>query len=237
MGGVDRETYVEKRHMINKVYSEYKAKGLLKSPREDVLIFWNDNEGVLHFNSTRVIKRNPVDAFDVTEAEIEAREQVYELYDLIKNNIPGFENSRILSTAIQIGIRESRKVVGDYTLCVEDLKSLARFDDAIAVANYDIDIHNPEGAGTSHYYFGDGEWYEIPYRCLLPKGFNNMLVAGRCVSATHEAQASLRIMPFCAELGQAAGIAIAMAKQGLTNARGVDTDALREELRKEGFVL
>ncbi len=237
MGGVDRETYVEKRHMINKVYSEYKAKGLIKSPREDVLIFWNDNEGVLHFNSTRVVKRNPADAFDVTEAEIEAREQVYELYDLIKNNIPGFEKSRILSTAIQIGIRESRKVVGDYTLCVEDLKSLARFDDAIAVANYDIDIHNPEGAGTSHYFFGDGEWYEIPYRCLLPKGHNNLLVAGRCVSATHEAQASLRIMPFCAELGQAAGVAVSVAKQSHTNARGVDTDALREELRKEGFVI
>ena len=174
---------------------------------------------------------------DLSEAEIEAREQVFEIHNFLKENFLSFKDSRVLSTALQIGIRESRKVEGEYTLTVEDLKSLARFDDAVAVANYDIDIHNPEGAGTSHYYFGAGEWYEIPYRCLIPKGMNNLLVAGRCISSTHEAQASYRIMPYCAEIGQAAGIASAVAKQGGVDARFVDTEHVRAKLRENGFVL
>lgn len=82
-----------------------------------------------------------------------------------------------------------------------------KFDDGVVCGNYDIDIHNPEGSGTSHYYFKDGEYYTIPYRCLVPKGSRNLLVAGRCISSTHEAQASYRIMPICCCLGEAAGIA------------------------------
>ncbi len=168
------------------------------------MTFGNFNDGVIHFNTTRIVKMNPTDPFQVTKAEIEAREQVFEMPDFLKNNIEGFENARIQSTALQIGIRESRKIVGEHILNVDELKSLARFDDAVAVANYDIDIHNPEGAGTSHYYFGKGEWYEIPYRSLIPKGKDNLLIAGRCISSTHEAQASYRIMPYCAQLDQAA---------------------------------
>lgn len=235
MAGVDREKYVENRSKINPLYQEFKEKGLIKNPREDVLIFRNLNDGVLHFNSTRIVKKNPTDPFEITQAEIEAREQVFELHQFLKENIEGFENSRVLSTALQIGIRESRKIEGEYTLTVEDLKSLARFDDAIAIANYDIDIHNPEGAGTSHYYFGPGEWYEIPYRCLVPKNMDNLLVAGRCISSTHEAQASYRIMPFCAELGQAAGAAVAVAKKNQTSVRDVDIKQVQEILRSEGF--
>ena len=237
MAGVDRDKYVENRSKINPLYKEFKEKGLIKNPREDVLIFWNLNDGILHFNSTRIVNKNPTDPFDITQAEIEAREQVFELHRFLKENIEGFENARVLSTALQIGIRESRKIEGEYTLTVEDLKSLARFDDAIAIANYDIDIHNPEGAGTSHYYFGPGEWYEIPYRCLVPKNMDNLLVAGRCISSTHEAQASYRIMPFCAELGQAAGTAVAVAKKNQTSVRDVDVKQVQEILRNEGFAI
>lgn len=235
MSGVDLEKFTENRAKINPLYDEFKQRGLIKNPRENVLIFRNANDGVLHFNTTRVVKRDPTDPFDVTQAEIEAREQVFEILRFLKENIDGFEHSRVLSTALQIGIRESRKVHGEYTLTVDDLKSLARFEDAIAVANYDIDIHNPEGAGTSHYFFGDGEWYEIPYRCLIPKKMDNLLVAGRCISSTHEAQASYRIMPYCAEIGQAAGTAVAVAKQTRTTVRDVDVKQVQAVLREEGF--
>lgn len=235
MGGVDKEKFRQNRPKINPLYQEFQAKGLIKNPRENVLIFDNFNDGVLHFNTTRVVKHDPTDPFAVTKAEIDAREQVFEMLTFLKENIEGFENARILSTALQIGIRESRKIVGEYTLTQEELKALTRFPDGIATANYDIDIHNPEGAGTSHYYFGKGEWYEIPYRCLIPKGMDNLLVAGRCISSTHEAQASYRIMPFCAELGQAAGTAVAVAKQTCTSTRLVDVDKVRAVLRKEGF--
>lgn len=237
MSGIDKRKYLKNKTKINTLYREFKQKGVINNPREDLLILHNYNDGVLHFNATRIVKRNPTNPFDVTLAEIEAREQVFEIHKFLKENIEGFENSRILSTAIQIGIRESRKIDGEYTLTANDLKSLARFDDAIATANYDIDIHNPEGEGTSHYFFKDGEWYEIPYRSLLPKGFNNLLVAGRCISATHEAQASIRIMPYCAELGQAAGTAASIAKKNGTDLRSVDIKEVQTVLRNEGFII
>lgn len=237
MSGIDKDAFAEHRSKINPLYKEFKEQGKIKNPREDVLIFGNFNKGVLHFNTTRVVKMDPTDPFAVTKAEIEAREQVFEIWSFLRENIPGFENSRVQSTALQIGIRESRKIVGEYTLTVEDLKSLARFEDAIATANYDIDIHNPAGSGTSHYYFPDGDWYEIPYRCLIPKGMENLLVAGRCISSTHEAQASYRIMPYCAELGQAAGVAAAVAKRNSSSLREVDVCEVRTLLRERGFAI
>lgn len=237
VAGVDREKYLEAKPTINPLYNEYQQKGLIKNPRENVLIFRTLQEDVLHFNTTRVVKHDPTDPVAVTHAEIEAREQVYEIFHFLKEHIPGFEKAYISATALQIGIRESRMVEGEYKLTVDELKALARFDDAIAVANYDIDIHNPEGAGTSHYYFGKGEWYEIPYRCLIPKDCKNLLVAGRCISSDHEAQASYRIMPYCAELGQAAGAAVSVAKESGKSLRTIDVKRLQEILRSEKFMI
>jgi len=237
VGNIDLPRFRENKAMINPLYKQFQQQGRIKNPREDVLMFGTVHEGVLHFNTTRVVKHNPTDPLDVTKAEILAREQVFEMHTFLKENIPGFEKSYVLSTALQIGIRESRMIDGEYTLTVEDLKSMARFEDAIAVANYDIDIHNPEGSGTSHYYFGAGEWYQIPYRCLLPKKCANLLVAGRCISSTHEAQASYRIMPFCAELGQAAGAAASIAVKKGTTLRDIDIKELQSILRSEGFIL
>ena len=235
--GVDRETFLANKPSINPLYQQFQRDGKIKNPRENVLSFSTLYDDILHFNTTRVVKLDPTNPFDVTRAELEAREQVYEMLSFLKSNIPGFEKAHVLSTALQIGIRESRMVEGEYTLTVDDLKSLARFDDAIAVANYDIDIHNPEGAGTDHYYFGDGQWYQIPYRCLVPKDCDNLLVAGRCISSTHEAQASYRIMPFCAELGQAAGAAVSEAHKSGALLRNVNIARVQNILREEGFLI
>lgn len=237
LAGVDKERYLEAKPGITPLFNEYQKKGLIRNPRENVLIFRTLQNDVLHFNTTRVVKCDPTDPVQVTRAEIEAREQVYELFDMLKKNVSGFENAYVLSTGMQIGIRESRMVEGEYKLTGDELKSLARFDDAVAVANYDIDIHNPEGAGTSHYYFGKGEWYEIPYRCLLPKDCDNLLVAGRCISSDHEAQASYRIMPYCAELGQAAGAAVSEACHSGKTLRTIDIKKLQQHLRNEKFVI
>jgi hypothetical protein len=237
LGGVDLKRYLAAKPGINPLYQQFQAEGKIKNPRENVLTFRTLHDDVLHFNTTRIVKLDPTDPMDVTKAELEAREQVFEMYQFLKENVDGLENSYVLSTAMQIGIRESRMIEGEYTLTVEDLKSLARFPDAIAVANYDIDIHNPEGTGTSHYYFGKGEWYEIPYRCLLPKDCENLLVAGRCISSDHEAQASYRIMPYCAELGQAAGAAVSVALQDKMPLRDIDIQKLQNILKQEGFVL
>lgn len=237
MVGVDLELYREQRPHINPLYEEYSQKGLIKNPRENVLVFGTLVDGCLHFNTTRVVRLDPTDPFDVTKAEIEAREQVFEMVDFLKKNFSCFEKAELMSTALEIGVRESRMAEGEYLLTGDDLRGLCRFEDSIALGNYDIDIHNPEGGGTSHYYFPAGDYYEIPYRSLIPKGSENLLVAGRCISADHEAQASVRIMPIVCCLGEAAGVAAALAKQSGRNVKNIDIAALQAKLVENGAAI
>lgn len=194
-------------------------------------------KGSSSFYTTKIVKQNPTNMYDVTKTEIDAREQVYEIYAFLKENFEAFRESSIVMTAPEIGIRESRMIEGEYTLTAEDLVNLTQFDDAIALGNYDIDIHNPEGSGTSHYYFRKGEFYSIPYRSLIPRNSKNLLVTGRCISATHEAQASIRIMPIVCCLGQAAGEAVAVALKSQKNAREIDVKELQTQLQKNGAVI
>lgn len=215
-------------------YKQLRKDGVIKNVREDVLVFRTTSDNILHFNSTRVVKYNPVDAEAVTEAELIAREQVAELFDFLKKHVDGCQNAVLVSTAMRIGVRESRMIRGEYVLTQDDLLECRMPQDTISVCNYDIDIHNPEGSGTSHYYFPEGKYYGIPYRSLIPTGVSNMLVAGRCISSTHEAQASYRIMPTCCTLGQAAGIAAYMAVSADGDVRAIDSAALRDTLRNDG---
>ena len=143
----------------------------------------------------------------------------------------------LISSGLRIGARESRMIDGLYTLTRDDITSFTKFPDGIAACNYDIDIHSPDGTGTSHWYFPDGCWYTVPYRCLVPKRSRNLLAAGRCVSCDHDAQASLRIMPVCCTLGEAAGTAAAICLREGTDAAGVDTGLLRRELKDAGCVV
>lgn len=143
-----------------------------------------------------------------------------------------FGNAYLVATAPVMGVRESRMIDGVYTLTVTDLKDCVHFEDGIAACNYDIDIHNPEGTGTSHYYFKEGTYYTIPYRSLMPKNIKNLLAAGRCVSGSHEAQASFRIMPTCCSTGEAAGVAAAVAAQEHTDFPETDVKKIQTLLRK-----
>ena len=204
------------------------------NPRENILVFRTPISNVLHFNTTRVVKKNPTSPEDVTEAEILARKQVYEIYEFIKQHADGLENSFLMITAPEIGVRESRMIIGDYVLTEQDCRGCVKFEDAIAACNYDIDIHNPEGTGTSHYYFKDGEYYTIPYRSLIPRGVSNLLVAGRCISSDHGAQASYRIMPVVCCLGEAAGEAIGLLTKTKASVRDVDVKELQSRLKENG---
>lgn len=234
LSGVNIELFEKTHHQINELYRKHKAEGKLTNPRENILTFKTTHSGILHFNSTRVTGLNPTDPEDLTKAEIIGREQVFELYTFLKDNFEAFKNSTLLSTGMQIGVRESRRILGEHVLSQEELLALTKFEDAVSCCNYDIDIHNPSGEGTSHHYFKNGEYYTIPYRSLIPKGSKNLLVCGRCISATHEAQASLRIMPTCATLGQAAGVACAIAHTGHRNVKDIDVQTLRQELILQG---
>ncbi len=235
---VDVDAFWNDRPRLGKLYAEKRASGEIKNPRGDILVFKYCIDGVLHFNTTRIIKLDPTDPFDVTKAEMEAREQVFEMVDFLKANSPAFKNAVLSEIAPEIGVRESRMIDGEYVLNADEMKACKVFPDGIACGNYDIDIHNPAGSDTSHYYFPDGQFYTIPYRSLVAKGVDNLLVAGRCISCTHEAQASIRIMPIVCTLGEAAGVAAAQSKEQHTVImRDVDTDALRAKLRENGAFL
>lgn len=234
LGNVDVERFMASRERLGGVYKESLAKGEFINPREDILVFKTPIPNVLHFNTTRVVKLDPTSVFDVSKAELIARDQVREIYEFMKKNADGLEDSFLMMTAPEIGVRESRMIVGDYVLTEKDCRAFTKFEDGIATCNYDIDIHNPEGSGTSHYYFPKGEYYTIPYRSLIPLTVSNMLVAGRCISSDHGAQASYRIMPTVCTIGEAAGTAIAIAKKSDCDVRGISVAELQETLRKYG---
>ncbi len=235
MAGVDVEAFYEKEDYLNERYHEYQAAGKVSNPRENLLFFRGLGEGVLHLNTTRVIKHDPTDPFELSRAEILARRQVHEMVDFFREVAPEiFGKSSIAHIASHIGIRESRKLVGVHVLTSEELRSCVEFPDTIALGNYDIDIHNPTGAGTYIYTFSGGNYYKIPYRSLLPREYDNMLVAGRCLSADHEAHSAVRILPICACMGEAAGTAIALCKSTGTNTHTLDTDLLRQTLKDNG---
>ncbi len=231
IGNVDIEKFFASLKEVNDEYKTAQADGVITNPRENILVFKTPVPNALHFNTTRVVKKNPTAPEDVTQAEVIARRQVYEIYDFIKKHADGLENSFLMMTAMEIGVRESRMIVGDYVLTEKDCKECVKFEDAVAACNYDIDIHNPEGSGTSHYYFKDGEYYTIPYRSLIPKNVDNMLVAGRCISSDHAAQASYRIMPTVCSIGEAAGTAIGLAVKGCKGVRDVNVKKLQKTLK------
>ncbi len=237
MCGVDLEAYRQEHGELNRIYNELQKEGKIKNPRENILTMTGIGDGILHLNTTRIIKLDPTNVFDLSRAEIEARRQVHEMVDFLRTHSKAFEKATIISIATEIGVRESRKLIGEHVLTVEEMKALTKFEDRIAVGNYDVDIHNPTGSGTTHFFFKHGDYYTIPYRSLLPKEYDNLLVAGRCLSATHEAQSSTRIMPICTCLGEAAGCAIAIAKKTNTNTHTVDIKTVQETLRKNGAVI
>lgn len=237
LANVDAEGYQSMRAEINELYSKFQAEGKITNPRENVLVFNCVAKNMLHFNTTRVVKLDPTNAEDVTKAEIIAREQVFEMVNFLRENFEPFKNADLVSTGIQIGVRESRMIVGEHTLNQEEMLAYTKFEDGIAACNYDIDIHSPDGSGTSHYYFPSGKYYTIPYGCLVPKDSENLLVAGRCISTTHEAQASIRIMPTVCTIGEAAGIAAAVACEDKTAVKSVDVQKVRARLRENGAVI
>jgi len=229
----------EWRAMINAKYRAAVRNGRVHCEREDVLLFPYPagDKGVLHFNTTRVLHLSALDGDELAQAEIEARRQLRELLFWLRDDVPGFAEAELLSMGIQIGVRESRRVKGLVTLTKEDFERAAKFPDAIARCNYQIDIHSPDGSGTYRQNLPLGEYYEIPYGCIVPEDCDNLLVGGRPVSADMAVHSSLRIMPTAISLGQAAGCAAALAIQEKKQPRHLDGTAVRACLCRMGAML
>lgn len=236
MANVDVDKVMQSKDYINGLYNKAQLEGRIKNPRENVLVFRHTSPGVLHLNSTRIVKRSPLDAYDLSVSEKEVREQEYELFIFMKENCPGCENATLLSSAPEIGVRESRMIEGEYTICEDDIISCKKFDDSIAVGAYEVDIHSPDGSGTKIVKIERGKYYTIPYTSLIPKGVKNMLVAGRCISSTHVAQSAYRVLPIVANIGQGAGIAISIANNDNTDTKNVDMNKVHEIMEKQGLL-
>jgi hypothetical protein len=200
------------------------------------ILMYELTNGQFSVNTSRMQNIDGTNAFDLTRAEIRLRKQVLQIHAFLKKYIGGFARSYIIDTGVQAGIRETRHIIGEYTLTEDDIFNSRAFDDGIACGTFAIDIHPPHG--KEQIFTGSGKHvYEIPYRSLIPRGIDNLLVAGRPVSATHVASGSIRVMATCMAMGQGAGAAAAMlVGEGCSN-REINTDDLRKNLIAQGQYL
>jgi hypothetical protein len=222
------------REDFSSLFDTAKVEGRVECPRENVLLFVTTREGEIHFNQTRITQADGTSTEDLTRAEIEGRRQAWQILEFLRRDVPGFEQAEMLMSGPQVGVRETRRVMGEYVLTGEDVLSARKFPDCVARGSYSIDIHSPTGAGTVIKHLPPGESYDIPYRCLVPLGIENLLIAGRPISATHEAHSSLRIMPICIAIGQAAGTAAALCVKEGAAPRVLDVSLLQSTLRSQG---
>src|SRR5260221_528934 len=177
------------------------------------------------------------DVWDLSFAEWASRKQMRQIAEFLRRYVPGFEQSYVAQSGVQVGVRETRRVLGDYQLTVDDVLSARKFDDAIARGAYPVDIHNPAGTGTVLKRLPPGEAYDIPLRCLMPRSAEALVVAGRCISGTHEAHSSYRVMPIVMATGQAAGVCGALAARRGVMPREVAVEQIQRELVRQGASL
>ena len=155
----------------------------------------------------------------------------------MKATMPGFENASLTQIASVLGIREGRHIKGRYMLTVDDVCKSTYFEDAVVTFGYGMDVHSREKKERGGFDYGSADWYTIPFRCLVPLGCDNLLVAGKTISAQSQAAGSFRVMPACMALGQAAGTAIAMAVKEGCNAGDISVPALQKTLVDNGAII
>ena len=219
------------------LWEKAKEKGEVTIPRDNVLFFETNTEGEFIFNTSRILGLNPLNPFDISQAEILGRKQCMEVYQFLKKYIPGFENATLISTAPHIGIRESRHPHAKYVLNTEDLVSERKFDNAIAVGGYPIDIHSPDGGNTDSVHLRDEGTYYIPVDSLLVNELDNLILAGRAIGADHHASAAIRVTPIAMSIGQGAGILAGLAVKNNGTPAEVDYKILKETLKNKGVYL
>ena len=223
------------------VWAEAQKNGDMRPFQSAIMGFWYtptrpDQAGI---NFTHITHVDTTRAEDLTRATIEGRKQAYESIAVFRKYVPGMERCYMISTPNTVGLRESRRIVGEHVLTRGEVVAQSVFEDAIGYGSFFIDIHNTKGAGmdTKAWRPDKGFKYQIPYRILVPKGVDNLLVAGRCASCDHEALGSLRVMPQCGVMGEAAGTAAFLSLRAEVTPRALDAGELRAQLRRQGCIL
>ena len=210
-------------------------------PRTTIGMHINPIEGVVHLNVTKLGNQhgrpfNLLDPVELSEAERAGRHQVAMYEEVFRKYVPGYAKARVIDIGAAVGARETRRICGDKTLTEADVRGCVKPEDRIACCAWALEKHG-EGRGTIWDFLPDGEWYGIPYGCLLVRGFDNLLVAGRNLSATHMAQASARIGGACFAMGEAAGTAAALSLAQEATPRALAVGHLQAELERQGAIL
>jgi hypothetical protein len=218
--------------------AEARAKGDWTLSRVSIGMYRGVKPDEWSINTSRIMNINGTDADDLTKAEVEGRKQVEEIFAFMKKYVPGCENAVLLSSASTIGIRETRHIRGEYTLTADDCLNGVVPDDSILLASNSVDVHGAYGPQSTKYQvIKNGKWYGVPYRCLLPVDVEQLIVAGRCVSATPEAAGAIRVMPPCMAMGHAAGVAAGIAIKNKCTVIEVDIKELRTLLKEQNAFL
>jgi hypothetical protein len=237
MGNVNNEVaFSLSQEKRTKLMADAQASGAYQLTRIGGSIHPTPHRGFIHANLTRVPNINATDPFALTKAEIEGRRQAHEYARFLIKEHPGFEEAFLAFTASYIGVRETRRIIGEYVLTGEDVVGGHKFDDAVVCCSAPIEDHHA-GKDVRWKYVGGEGYYQIPYRALLPREVDNLIVAGRCLSATHEAQASARNSAQCMAMGEAAGVAATLALEQNAKPRDVEISQLREALLAQDVLL
>lgn len=245
VGGVDKkraiwpgsfETLVE----VPKGEIQHLGREHLPAPAGHVLLYWSRLPGTICVNMTNATGVDATDVRSLSAAEIQCRRQMDDIVAFLREYAPGYEKCYLLSSAQNVGVRESRHFKGLYTMTAEDILGARVFDDWIAVKNYfNFDIHSVKGAGLdengAQKHFKSAGCYTIPYRACVPEKIDGLLLSGRNISGTHKAHSNFRVMTICLNVGYGVGTAAAVAAKNGVAPRDVDVKEIQKLLREAGF--
>lgn len=189
------------------------------------------------FNAPRIIQFDPTDPLSLSEAYADGRKQIAQYWRFLRDHVPGFDQCCIAQIASMIGIRECRRIQGNFILTQKHVRNLTKFTDAVCLCNCPVDIHSNRNDTSNVQHLPPDKWYEIPYRALLPLHSDNLIVAGRCISSDFVAQSSYRIIPCCQALGEAAAYACYLAHSEKKPLPVIDAIQLRQRLFKDQVLL
>ncbi|MBI9095916.1 MAG: FAD-dependent oxidoreductase [Sphaerochaeta sp.] len=228
--GVNPDVHVPSGNFI-RVCEEACEKGILPPKVNTIRIFHTGSPNERMINATQKNYVDTLSSKSLSDAEAKVRKQIQTIHTFLQTVAPGYENSFIQGSSSTMGIRESRRINGEYILQDDDIETGRTFSDVVVHrANFLIDIHNPDGGGQAEGVTKSAQAYDIPYRCLVPKDVKNLLIAGRAISGTHRAHASYRVMNICMPMGQAAGIAAALCVESGVSPLDLDVSVLQDRL-------
>jgi len=237
IGGVDFEKASKlKKPDLERLQKQVVESGEFDLPRTDGTLSLMPRQGIVQANLGLIkIGSRPISALsseDMSYGQMEGRRQAFMYLDFVRKHIPGYENAFICKFPITIGIRETRRMKGNYILTKDDFLAARKFDDGIACSSWPIELHREKDLVWVH--LPPGEYLEVPFRCLIPEDVENLLFAGRCLSADQNAHAAVRCGPTCMSMGEAAGIGAATLSKDGGKAKNLDGSAIRRAMRERG---